>query len=92
MCFHVELPVKKSRRISYNQQNVCFKPRGLDNGPKRTPMSIGDAWQNMASYEAEEVRVCMIVMPLFMLLDYTDSLERYLQFFVYLFVRFWRTN
>jgi hypothetical protein len=55
-------------------------------------MSIGDAWQNMASYEVEEVRVCMIVMPLFMLLDYTDSLERYLQFFVYLFVRFWRTN
>ncbi len=51
----LDLPVKKSKRISFNQQNVCFKPRGLENGPKRTRNTIGDTWQNHASYEVEEV-------------------------------------
>jgi hypothetical protein len=54
-----------------------MKPRGLPNGPKRTPTCIGDAWQNHTSYEVEEVRITEYVfpcIPVFTSLAYTDLL------------------
>ena len=48
-------PPAKSRRNKNFVQTVKGKPRGLVNGPKRTPPTIGDQWQNQQEYEVEEV-------------------------------------
>ncbi len=36
------------------------KPRGADDGPKRAPPHLGDAWQNKPSNEVEELIPCLI--------------------------------
>ena len=72
---------KRTRRPGMSQ-SVWMKPRGLEHGPKRTPASIGDAWQNHTSYEVEEVCLFSSAIPSIllatlrdmMMLAYTDSL------------------
>ncbi len=49
------MPQEKSRRPKNFVQFVKCKPRGLVDGPKRTPPTIGDVWQNQVSYVVEEV-------------------------------------
>ena len=40
---------------------TALKPRGADGGPKRTPPDMGDAWQQQASYDVEEVVIGVAV-------------------------------
>ena len=49
---------KKQRR---QIQAVKLTPRGAPDGPKRTPLNVGDAWQNQRAYEVEEVSPLFIV-------------------------------
>ena len=46
--------IMRTKRLGM-AQSVWMKPMGMENGPKCTPESIGDAWQNYTSYEVEEV-------------------------------------
>jgi hypothetical protein len=45
----------KKGRISVLVQSKTLKPRGDQDGPKRTPPHLGDKWQHLRSFEVEQV-------------------------------------
>lgn len=58
------------------------KPRGAANGPKRTPLHWGDAWQNEEEYQVEKARTSCVGFDLFSLssyyIDFCFPIHRYL--------------
>ena len=39
------------------KQMIALKPRGMPDGPKRTPPTMGDSWQHQTSFEVEQVYI-----------------------------------
>lgn len=67
--------VLKTRKKRRQVQSITLVARGAKGGPKRTPINVGDAWQNHPAYEVEAVRHRHVLIGVQLCMLLFDSVE-----------------